>query len=143
MMRRALRTMSWAAAALAVAALAGCSSDSARSFGTGAPAGRLLTGTFTIAAAATAADPCSPHPDHPDLVDGAAVQVSDATGNLLTTGSLGKGSATGAACVRAVQLTPLPALETYSITIGSYGPIEVTSESLAASGGSLDLRLGA
>jgi hypothetical protein len=135
--------MSWAAAALAVAALAGCSSDSARSFGTSAPVGRLLTGTFTIAAAEAEADPCSPHPDHPDLVDGAVVKVSDTTGNLLTTGSLGKGSATGTTCVRDVQLTPLPALDAYRITIGSYGPIEVTSEALDASGGSLDLRLGA
>ncbi len=133
----------WAATAFAVAALAGCSGDSSRSFGTSAPVGRLITGTFTVAAAAGNSDPCAPRKDHPDLVDGAAVLVSDTTGNLLTTGSLGKGTAADSGCVREVQLTPLPALDAYRITIGSYGPIEVTSDALEVSGGSLDLRLGA
>ena len=102
-----------------------------------------MNGTFTITVGDATADPCATVAAHPDLVDGAAVEVRDGTGNLLTTGSLGKGTPDGNACVRAVQLTPLPALETYQLTIGSYGPIEVDAASLDAAGGSLDLRLGA
>ena len=30
----------------------------------------------------------------------------------------------------------------YRVSVGQYGPIEVTAESLAASGGTLDLRIG-
>ncbi len=142
-MRRAPRIWTSAAAALAVAALAGCSGSDAKSITSTAPIGRLMTGTFTVTAADGTADPCAASAAHPDLVDGAAVEVRDGTGNLLTTGSLGPGSAKGNACVRQVQLTPLPALETYALTIGSYGPIQVDAAALDAAGGELDLRLGA
>ncbi|MFZ4719222.1 MAG: hypothetical protein ACOYMR_07340 [Ilumatobacteraceae bacterium] len=143
MILRISRSLAVAAAALAVAATAGCSSDSGRATDSTAPAGRAVTGTFTISAPAGSTDPCAALPDHPDLVDGAAVQVNDSTGNLLTTGSLGKGTAAGATCVRQLQLPALPPLDSYRISIGSYGPIEVTADALTASGGVLDLRLGA
>lgn len=143
MTRRTANIWSWAAAALAVAAFAGCSGNDSKSISSSAPVGRLLNGTFTITVSNATADPCAALAAHPDLVDGAAVEVRDATGNLLTTGSLGTGAPSGNACVRQVQLTPLPALETYQLTIGSYGPIEVDADSLDAAGGSLDLRLGA
>lgn len=143
MTRRTPISWTLAAAALAVAALAGCSGNDTKSISSSPPLGRLLNGTFTITVADASTDPCAALAAHPDLVDGAAVEVRDSTGNLLTTGSLGNGSPKGNSCVRQVRLTPLPAIETYQLTIGSYGPIEVDAASLDAAGGSLDLRLGA
>jgi ABC-type transport system substrate-binding protein len=139
--RRTRRIWSTAAAALAVAALAGCSGSDG---GTAAKpaAGRTVTGTLTLTAAAGSSDPCT-STIHPDVVDGTAVEVRDVTGNLLVTGSLGKGSADGDTCVHSLQLATLPNIAAYRLTIGSYGPIEVDAESLDAAGDVLDLRLGA
>lgn len=139
-MRGTRRISTMAATALAVAALAGCTNDNSATASTPA-AGRTVTGTLTLTAPSGATDPCV-SAAHPDLVDGAAVLVRDVTGNLLVTGSLGKGVAKDGTCVRSLELATLPDIAAYQLTIGSYGPIEVDATSLDASGDVLDLRLG-
>lgn len=123
------------ATALAVAALVACS-------GGDHEAGRVLTGTFTVTVRSGTGDPCGAMPAHPDLVDGAPVVVRDRDGRELTTGKVGAGTAKGRACVRPVQLGSVARLDLYRIWIGTFGPIDVTAESLDAAGSTMDLRVG-
>ena len=138
-MRRRPPRSQWAATALAVAALAGCSGNDGSADSTPT---KPLQGTFTITYAAGNADPCAPAPDHPDLVDGAPVVVLDGAGTVIAQGILGDGTADTDACVRAFRVDDVPDVAGFRVTVGSYGPIDVTAEALAAAGGALDLRLG-
>ncbi|MEN9645818.1 MAG: hypothetical protein RL238_2487 [Actinomycetota bacterium] len=128
----------WAAAALAVAALAGCSGDD----NDGGAATRTLDGTFTIRFAGGNDAPCAPADDHPDLVDGAPVVVTDGAGNVVAQGTLGDGTAKFDACVRSFEVVGVPDVAGFRVSVGSYGPIDVTADALEAAGGALDLRLG-
>jgi hypothetical protein len=132
-------TLRWAAAALAAAALAGCSGNDSSSDSTPESAGRSLAGTFTVTLQSGGSDPCGAVPD---LVDGTPVVVRDADGAELLTGTVGPGTPDGASCIRPLEIGEVPQLDLYRISVGPYGPIEVTAESLAASGGALDLRIG-
>ena len=129
----------WAAAAFAVAALAGCSGSDGSTDSTPT---KQLQGTFTITYAAGNADPCGPAPDHPDLVDGAPVMVLDGAGTVIAEGLLGDGTAEADTCVREFRVENVPDVAGFRVTVGSYGPIDVTAEALTAAGGALDLRLG-
>lgn len=136
-MRHVPHRTRWVAAALAVAALAGCSGDDAD-----AAATRTLDGRFTVTFADGNAAPCDPLADHPDLVDGAPVVVTDGAGTVIGEGTLGTGIAAVHACVREFEVVGVPDVAGFRVSIGSYGPIDVTAEALTAAGGSLDLRLG-
>lgn len=128
------------AATIAVAALVavttGCSDDGDT---TGTTAPPPLSGTFTVTFRSPAADPCT---TDPTLTAGTTVVVTDPEGSQLATGTLGTGTAQGAACVLPLELGDVPPSAVYLVQVGGYGPIEVTAEALAASGGTLDLRLG-
>ena len=137
--RRALR---WVAVAVATAALAGCSTAPQASGVTTAEGERRLTGTFTITVLDGSDTPCDPIPDRPDLTDGAPVVITDLDDNVLTTGTLGTGASTDSACVRSLEVPSVPAISSYQVQIGSYGPIEVTADALDVSGNRLDLRIG-
>ncbi|MFM2078238.1 MAG: hypothetical protein RJA49_2128 [Actinomycetota bacterium] len=138
-----VRALRWVAVALATAALAACSgSEGARDHGSSSASNRQLGGTFTITVVKGSDTPCAPIAERPDLTDGAPVVVADASGAVLVTGSLGGGTADGSACVRAIELAAVPALPSYQVSIGSYGPIDVTAEALDVARNRLDLRLG-
>jgi hypothetical protein len=139
MTARSSRGLRWVAVALATAALAACSSDDGAS---GATTERQLSGTFTVTVVNGSDSPCAPITDRPDLTDGAPVVVADAKGAVLVTGSLGTGTPDGSACVRTIDLKAVPALAAYQVSIGSYGPIDVTADALDVAGNKLDLRLG-
>jgi hypothetical protein len=131
-------TLRWVATAFAVVALAGCSGDddSANSVAEGQ---RVLSGTFTVTLQQSDANPCTAVPD---LADGTPVVVRDADGAELVTGSVGPGTPDGSSCSRPLDIPPVAEGAVYRISVGQYGPIEVTAESLDATGGTLDLRIG-
>ncbi|MEO8266554.1 MAG: hypothetical protein ABI706_13725 [Ilumatobacteraceae bacterium] len=106
------------------------------------PAKRTLAGTFTLTPRAAQTGPCSPSPAYPDLVDGAAIVVRDGHGNQVGTGRLGTGRAQGGSCVRSLDIEPVPELAEYRIVVGTRGPMVITTDTLKASGGVLDLRFG-
>ena len=131
-------TLRWVATALAAATLAGCSGTDDTS-ATPAAGQRTLTGTFTVTLQESTDNPCTAVPD---LADGTPVVVRDANGATLVTGSVGPGTPNGASCARPLDIPPVAEADLYRVSVGQYGPIEVTAESLAASGGTLDLRIG-
>jgi hypothetical protein len=135
------RRTAWIAAVSTAAVLAACSGNSEKADTTTA-GDRQLTGTFTMTVLAGSTTPCAPVADRPDLTDGAPVVVLDANGNILATGSLGSGSVSGDACVRALQLPKVPRVDIYRVQIGAADPIEFSSSSLDENGDQLDLRLG-
>ena len=104
---------------------------------------RTLSGTLTITPRSTQTDPCASTPANSGLGDGTAIIVSDVDGHQIGAGRLGVGKARGGSCVRSLDIESVPELAEYRLVIGANGPLVVTEESLQASGGVLDLRLGA
>jgi hypothetical protein len=117
-------------------------SNGSGSSGAGAPAAasaQKLTGSFTIFGGGTAADACAGAG-----ATGEALKVTNATGRVLTQGTLGTGTpvAIGHGCAYSFSVPRPASANAYLVEVGTRGNLSFTRAQMAAAHWKLAINIG-